>query len=116
MVKTTGNSTLKTKHHNAQSRSPASTPRTSKKKQNINSEEVIQELLLRIDRLERKVEILSGEVNVTKRVNTLISQEVDGLKQYQSNIIIDGINHDEDKTIADIIEIQECFEQTPLDK
>ena len=63
MVKTTGNSTLKTKQHNAQSRSPASTPRASKKKQNINSEEAIQELLLRIKKLERKVEILSGEVN-----------------------------------------------------
>ena len=104
MVKTTGNSTLKTKQHNAQSQSPASTPSTSKKKQNINSEETTQELLLHIEKLEKKVERLSGELNVTKRVNTLLSQEVDDLQQYQRRlcIIIDGINHHEGESVADI--------------
>ena len=57
-----GNSTLtKTKQHHAQSKSPASTPSsTSKKKQNRNSEETIQELLLHIRKLEKKVERLSA--------------------------------------------------------
>ena len=45
-----GNSTLKTKQRNTQSRSPASTPSTSKKKQNINSEETIQELYCSVSR------------------------------------------------------------------
>ena len=73
MVKTTGNSTLKTKHHNAQSCLPASTPSTLKKKRNVYSEKTIQELLLHIEKLEKKVERLSGELNVTIRVNTLLS-------------------------------------------
>ena len=85
MVKTTGNSTLtKTKQHHAQSQSPASAPsRSSKKKQNTNSEEIIQEPLVCIEKLETKVERLSGELNATKRVNTLLSQELDDLQQYQ---------------------------------
>ena len=82
MVKITGNSTLKTKQHNAQSWLPASTPSTSKKKQNINSKETIQELLLHIKKLEEKEGRLSGELNVAKRVNTLLSQEVDDLQHY----------------------------------
>ena len=82
MVKITGNSTLKTKQHNAQSWLPASTPNTSKKKQNINSEETIQELLLCIEKLEKKEGRFSGELNVTKRVNTLLSQEADDLQHY----------------------------------
>ena len=104
MMKTTGNSTLKTKQHNAQSRLPASTPSTLKKKQNINSEETIQEVLLRIEKLEKKVERFFGELNVIKRVNTLLSQEVDDLQQCQiiSCIIIDDINHDKDESVADI--------------
>ena len=83
MVKTTGNSTFKTKQHNAQSRLPASTPSFLKKKQNINGEEAILELLLRIEKLEKKVERLSAERNVTKKVNTLLIQEVDDLHQRQ---------------------------------
>ena len=104
-MKTTGNSTVtKTKQHHAQSRSPASTPSTSKEKRNTNSEETIEELLLCLEKLEKKVDRLSGELNVTKRINTLLSQEVDDLQQYQrrSCIITDGINHDEDESIADI--------------
>ena len=50
------------------------------------------------------MERFSGELNVTKRVNTLLSQEVDDLQQYQrrSCIIIDDINHDECESVADI--------------
>ena len=46
------------------------------------------------------MERLSGELSVTKRVNTLLSQELYDLRQYQrrSCIIIDGINHDEHET------------------
>ena len=73
MVKTTGNRTLKTKHHNAQSYLPASTPSTLKKKRIVYSEKTIQELLLHIEKLEKKVERLSGELNVIIRVNTLLS-------------------------------------------
>ena len=73
MVKTTGNRTLKTKHHNAQSYLPASTPSTLKKKRIVYSEKTIQELLLHIEKLEKKVERLSGELNVTIRINTLLS-------------------------------------------
>ena len=52
----------------------------------------------------QKVERLSGELNVTKRVNALLSQEVDDLQQYQrrSCIIIDGINHNKCESVADI--------------
>ena len=82
MVKITGNSTLKAKQHNAQSWLPPSTPSTLKKKQNINSEETIQELLLCIEKLEKKEGRLSGELNVTKRVNALLSQEVDDLHHH----------------------------------
>ena len=51
------------------------------------------------------MERLSGEFNVTTRVNTLLSQEIDDLQQYQriSCIIIDGINHNKDESVADII-------------
>ena len=51
------------------------------------------------------MERLSGELNVTMRVTTLLSQEVDDLQQYQrrSCISIDGINHDEYEGVADII-------------
>ena len=46
------------------------------------------------------MERLSGELSVTKRVNTLPSQELYDQQQYQrrSCIIIDGINHDEHET------------------
>ena len=103
-METTGNSTLETKDHNAQSCSPATTPCTSKKKRNIISQKTIQELLLHIKKLGKKVETHSGELNVTIRVNTLLSQNVDDLHQYQrrSCIIIDEINHDKDESSADI--------------
>ena len=43
---------------------------------NINCEETIQELLLRIEKLEKKVERLSCELNVTKRVSALLSSSM----------------------------------------
>ena len=105
MVKSTENSNLtKSKQHHAQSQLPVPTPSTSKKKENTNSEETIQELLLHIKKLEKKVKSLSGELNVAKRVNTLLSQSVDELEQYQrgSCIIIDEINLNKDGSVADI--------------
>ena len=75
-----------------------------KEKTNTNSEESIQELLLCIEKLDKKVERFSGKFNVTKRINTLLRQEVDDLQQYQRRpcIIIDGINHGKDENITDI--------------
>ena len=61
MVKTTGNNTItKTKQHHVQPPSLASTHSTSKKNQNKNSEETIQELLLHIVKLEKKVKRVFG--------------------------------------------------------
>ena len=59
--------------------------------------------MLCIKKLEKKWR-LSGELNITKRINTLFNQEVDDLQQYQkrSCIFIDGINHKKDESVADI--------------
>ena len=49
------------------------------------------------------MERLSSKFNVTKKVNTLLNQQVGDLQQYQrrSCIIIDGVNHDEDESVTD---------------
>ena len=96
---------MKTKQYHARSQLSALTPTQHlKEKTNTNSEESIQELLLYIEKLDKKVERFSGKLNVTKRINTLLRQEVDDLQQYQRRpcIIIDGINHDKDENITDI--------------
>ena len=52
-----------------------------------------KELLKRVANLEKIVEKLQSELYVTKNVNTLLSNEIDDLQQYQRRhcIAIDGL-------------------------
>ena len=54
----------------------------------------MQSFLNRILALEQKVEILDGELSLTKNMRTLLSNEIDKLHQYQCRtcIAIEGLN------------------------
>ena len=64
----------------------------------------VEELLKRIESLEDKVAELESELIVSKNVNTLLSQEVHDLHQYQRRacIILDGITPNEHETADEI--------------
>ena len=64
----------------------------------------LEELLKRIEKLEHKVAELESELAVTKKVNRLLSQEVDDIQQYQRRAceILDGITPSEHETTQEI--------------
>ena len=95
-----GKSNKKTNSNSQTPNTQQETPTTSKKSQ----EEIINELTSRILQLENKVEILESTIQVTQRVNTALSNEIDDLQQYQRRqcIIIDGIQTTPNETVEEV--------------
>ena len=65
-----------------------------------------KELLKRVSNLEKIVERLQSELYVTKNVNTLLSNEIDDLQQYQRQhyIVIDGLRTSPNETSDQVTE------------
>ena len=65
-----------------------------------------KELLKRVANLEKVVEKLQSELYITKNVNTLLSNEIDHLQQYQGRhcIVMDGLRTSPNETSDQITE------------
>ena len=65
-----------------------------------------KELLKRVANLEKIVEKLQNELYVTKNINTLLSNEIDDLQQYQRRhcIVIDGLRTSPNETSDQVTE------------
>ena len=66
--------------------------------------ELINQLLQRVNNLETTVAQLKEQLAVTKHVNTLLSNEVDNLQQYQrrSCVVIAGLQSSQEETPGDV--------------
>ena len=67
-------------------------------------DEIVAELTARIANPEKAVERLQSDLVITKNVNNLLTNEVDGLQQYQRRqcIVIDGLQTTPNETISQI--------------
>ena len=101
---------------------------TSTSTNNDNNSSNLQ-LLERILALETRIEELESHLEVTKRVNSMLSQEVDDLQQYQRRacIVVDGISTSPEETADQMrtkvknvltrnLGFEEAEVQTELDK
>ena len=67
-------------------------------------DEIVAELTARIANPEKTVERLQSDLVITKNVKNLLTNEVDGLQQYQRRqcIVIDGLQTTPNETISQI--------------
>ena len=76
-----------------------------------SQDEIVPELTVRIANLDKTVERLQSELVITKNVNDILTNEVDGLQQYQQRqcIVIDGLQTTRNETIPQVTQKTEMY-------